>query len=64
MDMINIDELHNVNGGNASAESGTVEENPNLRRIECPRCHDIFQADISKPFVICKNCHYKIEIKG
>lgn len=33
-------------------------------RMECPYCHDIFQADVMKDTVECPTCKRKIEIKG
>ena len=63
-------ELDKVTGGlivGGKGGAGTVasqSDDSQMLRMECPYCHDIFRADVSKPSVKCPTCHRIIEIKG
>ncbi len=64
MDMLNekiidMNDLENVTGGKKIAS-----QKEQLMRMECPYCHDVFQADVSKKSVKCPACEKIIEIKG
>ena len=60
---IGPDELENVSGG-MGGEAGASRKTSQYMRMECPYCHDIFQADVSKSSVKCPTCHKIITIKG
>ncbi len=53
------DKLENVIGG-----MGNKDTKEQYMRIECPNCHDIFQANVMKKTIKCPTCHYPIIIKG
>ena len=60
---LDMNELENVTGGvrkTTARTKATVQRMP----VECPECHHVFSADVSKSSVTCPNCHYIIEIKG
>ena len=69
---LNLKDLEQVCGGvNSTAAPAGQSEDPQsssdpgqLMRMECPFCHDIFQANIAKPSVKCPTCHKMITIKG
>ena len=43
---------------------GNTSQKEQMMRIECPFCHDIFQADVQKASVKCPTCHKIITLKG
>ena len=56
---IDAADLEMITGG-----VGNGSKTEQLMRMECPYCHDIFQADVRKPSVKCPFCHKIIELKG
>ncbi len=55
-------DLEKITGGaGQTAEKGQKEQ---LMRIACPKCGDIFKANVQKSSVNCPSCGKKIEIKG
>ena len=60
--MIDLNDLAKVTGGLETVSQNDPDER--LVRVSCPYCHDIFRADITKPYITCSTCHNKIEPKG
>jgi hypothetical protein len=63
---LDMNELSPVTGGarRGARLYSKNEENVQLMRMECPFCHDIFRADVSKASIKCPTCHKLITISG
>ena len=62
-EMIADNELEMVSGG-AKATANTAAGKEQLMRIACPKCGEVFQADVQKKSVKCPNCSKIIVING
>ena len=58
-----MDELDQVTGGVRTGPR-LYSKTEQLMRMECPFCHEIFQADVQAPVVKCHICHKTITMKG
>ena len=60
---VDMEQLEGVTGGrivNPRLYSRTEQ----LMRMECPYCHEIFQADVQAAVIKCPVCHKTITMKG
>ncbi|MCR4739306.1 MAG: hypothetical protein K5886_03475 [Lachnospiraceae bacterium] len=64
---VDMKSLESVNGGKGD-RNGQANSGAQYMPVECPNCHRIFNADVSKDFAICEKkeggCGYKIEFFG
>ncbi len=74
--MLDQSELEKVSGGvrlYAAKDTGITapqtkaasdQGGEQLMRISCPKCGEVFQANVQKSYVFCPSCNKKIDLKG